>query len=87
MKKRLTENCIIRNVHSLLPDGGNPKMKEEDITPSLILRFFLNNHCKLPDKNHFYNINPKYMYSYGFFDRIKKLRNIFLEFDADCSSK
>ena len=87
MKRRLGSECVIRSVHNLLPLGGKPILKDEDITAGLILKFFLNTHCKLPEKNINYEINPKYLYTNDLFGRIKKLRDVFLEFDEDGSRK
>jgi len=66
--------------------NGVPIMKPEDITPNVILKWFLKEHLQPDDKFKNYHINPKYLYSNQFFDKIKKLRDIFMEFDEDGSS-
>ena len=66
--------------------NGVPVMAEEDITKGVKLKWFLKTHQQPVDKYKHYDINPKYLYSDQFFDKIKKLRDVFIEFDGDGSS-
>jgi hypothetical protein len=62
-------------------------MNEDKNSREYKLKAFLKENNKEPDKFSNINITPKYLYSKFIMNKIKKLRDIFLEFDEDGSSK
>jgi len=85
MRKRVNPKAIEKSVMSLLPNDG--KCMNEDINSKKYkIKQFLDGNIK-PDKFNNIKITPKYFFSNFIMKKIKKLRDIFLEFDNDGSSK
>jgi len=62
-------------------------MNEDVNSRKYKLKAFLKENNKKPDKFANIKITPKYFFSNFVMNKIKKLRDIFLEFDEDGSSK
>ena len=74
----------------MLPKDGEPILKETKNFEELKKRKFDNwfsSYLKPNDKFSNININPKFLFSKETLNKIFKLREIFLEFDDDGSSK
>jgi hypothetical protein len=85
MRKKVNAKAIEKSVLSLLPNNG--QCLNEDINSKKYkLKKFLNGNL-LQDKFSNIKITPKYFFSNFLISKIKKLRDIFLEFDEDGSSK
>ena len=93
MRQRVNVNTIKRSVQKLfvnddkdLPPDTNDGLDEEEIKKKR-LKKFLENYCRIDDKFKNITINPIYLYSEMIMKKILKLKQIFLEFDGDLSSK
>jgi hypothetical protein len=85
MRKKVNEKAIEKSVLSLLPNDG--KCLNEDVTSkNYKIKKYLNGNT-IQDKFSNIKITPKYFFSNFLMKKIKKLRDIFLEFDEDGSSK
>ena len=62
-------------------------LKEEEVTPMSILLEWLSHYLKPEKKYANIWINPKYFFSKSVYDKILKLKEIFLQFDEDGSRK
>ena len=71
---------------SLLSNNGEC-VNEEVNTRKYKIKKFLKENNKKTDKFSNIKITPKYFFSNSMINKIKKLRDIFLEFDEDGSSK
>lgn len=85
-KKRYPENIIKKSIYSLLPNNGAQMLKEEPTQLNKIMEW-LETYCKPKDKYNNLRINPKYFFSREIFNKILKLKEIFLQFDEDGSRK
>lgn len=61
------------------PQGDSPSRKEK-------IKAFLAGFCQPVDKFRHNEINSKYLFSKDLYDKIMKLKDIFIEFDEDYSS-
>ena len=78
------------SLNSMLPNNGIPVIPEEETEEEKNkreIKQFLSTYCKPIDKFNKMTINPKYLYDPVTFEKVKKLRDIFLEFDEDGSRK
>lgn len=71
---------------SLLPDNGECMIEEDTSEQKFKLKQFLKEYYKKSDNYKNIEITPKYFFSELIMNKIKKLRDIFLEFDEDGSS-
>lgn len=85
-KTKCPENIIKKSIYSLLPNNGAQMLKNEPTQLNKIMEF-LETYCKPTDKYQNLCINPKYFFSMEIFDKILKLKEIFLQFDEDGSRK
>lgn len=83
--KHFDDNFIKKSIYSLFPNNCEPMLKE--ITPMRMLMEWLSHYCKPTEKNKNLLINPKYFFSTEIYQKILKLKDIFLEFDEDGSRK
>ena len=90
LRRRYNEQVIQRSIYSLLPDNGKPVVpddeSEEDKQKRLLFEW-LDTFCKPKDRFKNVHINPKYFFTDKIFEKILKLKEIFLEFDEDGSRK
>ena len=90
LRCRYNEQVIQRSIDSLLPDNGKPVVpddeSEEDKQKRLLFEW-LDTFCKPKDRFKNFHINPKYFFTDKIFEKILKLKEIFLEFDEDGSHK
>ena len=90
LRRRYNEKVIQRSIYSLLPDNGKPVIpddeSEEDKQKRLLFEW-LDTFCKPKDRFKNVHINPKYFFTDKIFEKILKLKEIFLEFDEDGSRK
>ena len=75
----------------MLPDNGKPVVpddeSEEDKKHRLLMEYLDSLYKKVPDREKYVNINPKYFFDRRTFEKILKFKEIFLEFDEDQSRK
>ena len=90
LRTRYGENLIQKSIFSLLPDNGKPVVPEdetEDEKKQRLLMEWLDTYAKIPDRFRHVNINPKYFFNDKTFEKVLKLKEIFLSFDEDGSRK
>ena len=86
-RRRVNAKTIEKSVMTLLPNNGL-SVNEDVNDPKYKRRNFLDNEKKIiNDKFSEIKITPKYFFSHFIIKKIKKLRDIFLEFDEDGSGK
>ena len=90
LRRKYNDKVIERSIYSLLPDDGKPVVpddeSEEDKQKRLLFEW-LDTYCKPKDRFKNVQINPKYFFTDKIFEKILKLKEIFLEFDEDGSRK
>ena len=90
LRHRYSNQLIQKSIFSLLPDNGRPVVDEnespEDRKHRLLMEW-LSTYCQPNDKFKNVNINPKYFFNDKTFEKVLKLKEIFLEFDEDGSRK
>ena len=86
-RHRYNEDLIKKSIYSLFPNNCAPMLKEEEVTPMSILLEWLSHYLKPEKKYANIWINPKYFFSKSVYDKILKLKEIFLQFDEDGSRK
>ena len=91
LRHKYNDNIIEQSINTLLPDNGKPVIDEnecEEEKKRRILMEWLEEYNKpINDKSKYININPKYFFNRRTFEKILKLKEIFLEFDEDGSRK
>ena len=91
LRNRYSDSLIEKSVFSMLPDNGKPVVpedeSEEDKKHRLLMEFLDGLYKKVPDREKYVNINPKYFFDQKTFQKILKFKEIFLEFDEDQSRK
>jgi hypothetical protein len=87
-RRRVNESVIYRSINTMLPNNGLPvEDPNKTVTDMDKCKEWLTTHCKPNDKFKNIHITPKYFFSQLIMNKIKKLRDIFVEFDADGSRK
>jgi hypothetical protein len=86
MRKKVNKKTIERSVMTLLPNDGIC-INEDFNSKSYKNKKFLDSNKASLDKFSNIKITPKYFFSNFLIKKIKKLRDIFLEFDEDGSRK
>ena len=86
-RSKYSEDLIKKSIYSLFPNNCLPCMNEDEITPMTILLEWLSHYMKPKDKYKNVWINPKYFFSKDLYDKVLKLKEIFLQFDEDGSRK
>ena len=86
-RKHYSDDLIKKSIYSLFPNNCEPMLNEDEVTPMSILMEWLSHYCKPEDKHKNLWINPKYFFTKEIYEKILKLKDIFLEFDEDGSRK
>ena len=91
LRNKYSDSLIEKSVFSMLPDNGKPVVpedeSEEEKKHRLLMEFLDGLYKKVPDREKYVNINPKYFFDQKTFQKILKFKEIFLEFDEDQSRK
>ena len=91
LRQKFSDSLIEKSVFSMLPDNGKPVVpddeSEEDKKHRLLMEYLDSLYKKVPDREKYVNINPKYFFDRRTFEKILKFKEIFLEFDEDQSRK
>lgn len=91
LRRKYNERVIKKSIYSLLPDNGNPVIDYEaesvEDKRKRVRMDWLSNYCQPKDNFDNVCINPKYFFNQKTFEKILKLKEIFLEFDEDGSRK
>ena len=91
LRNKYSDSLIERSVFSMLPDNGKPVVPDDESEGEkkhrLLLEYLDSLYKKVPEKEKYVKINPKYFFDQKTFKKILKFREIFLEFDEDQSRK
>ena len=91
LRKKYGNSNIEKSIYTLLPNNGKPVIpddeNEKERRHRLTMEFLQNSNKKEENIQKFANINPKYLFDQTTFEKILKLKEIFLEFDEDDSRK
>ena len=90
LKHKFSNSLLEKSINTLLPDNGKPVIpddeSEEDRKHRKLMEF-LDSLKPVIEKEKNVNINPKYFFDPKTYEKILKLKEIFLEFDEDGSRK
>ena len=89
LRQKYSDSVIEKSIRTLLPKKNNSlflKEKENEKRHRKMLEY-LDSFKGPTGKEKFININPKYLYTESTFQKILKLREIFLEFDSRGAQK
>ena len=90
LRHKYSNSLLEKSIKTLLPDNGNPVIPEDESEEDKKKRKmseFLNSMKPVNEKEKNVNINPKYFFDKRTFEKVLKLKEIFLEFDEDGSRK
>ena len=91
LRKKYGNSNIKKSIYSLLPNNGKPVIPDDESEKEkrhrLTMEFLENSKKTEENLKTFANINPKYLFDETTFEKILKLKEIFLEFDEDDSRK
>ena len=91
LRNKYSDSLIEKSVFSMLPDNGKPLVPEDESPEEkkhrLLMEFLDSLYKKVPEREKYVNINPKYFFDQKTFQKILKFKEIFLEFDEDQSRK
>lgn len=91
LRKKCSENVIKKSIATLFPNNGKPvidsKAEPHNQKRQRLQREWLDSHAQPKDNFKNVVINPKYFFNQKTFEKILKLKEIFLEFDEDGSRK
>ena len=90
LKNKYSNSVLEKSINTLLPDNGRPVIPDDESKSDKKhrkLMEFLESLKPVIEKEKNVNINPKYFYNKKTFEKILKLKEIFLEFDEDGSRK
>ena len=90
LKNKYSNAVFEKSINTLLPDNGKPVIppdESEEEKKHRIFLEFLESLKPVIDKEKNVNINPKYFFDKNTFEKVLKLKKIFLEFDEDGSRK
>ena len=85
LRKKYSDSVIEKSVFSILPENGRAKIPLNESEAKKRQRKmieFLESFKGPLGKEKYVKINPKYLYNETTYDKIKKLKEIFLEFDG-----
>ena len=85
IRKKYSDSVIEKSVFSILPDNGKAKIpinESEAKKRQRKMMEYLQSFKGPIGKEKYVKINPKYLYNETTYDKIKKLKDIFLEFDG-----
>ena len=90
LRRKYSNSVLEKSINTLLPDNGKPVIpddeSEEDKKHRELIEF-LESLKPIIEKEKNVNINPKYFFDKITYEKILKLKEIFLEFDEDGSRK
>ena len=90
LRHKYSDSLLEKSINTLLPDNGKPVIpddeSEEDKKHRELMEF-LDSIKPIIAREKNVNINPKYFFNTKTFEKILKLKEIFLEFDEDGSRK
>ena len=90
LRKRYGEQLLQKSIFSLLPDNGKPIVPPNESSETKrrrLLMEWLSTYAKAQDKFQHVYINPKYLFNSTTYEKVLKLKEIFLSFDEDGSRK
>jgi len=90
LRSKYSDSLLEKSINTLLPDNGKPVIPDDETEEEKnhrILMEFLDSLKPENEKEKNVNINPKYFFDKATFEKILKLKKIFLEFDEDGSRK
>ena len=90
LRHKYSNSLIEKSINTLLPDNGKPVIPDdesEEDRKHRELKEFLDSSKPVIEKEKNVNINPKYFFDTETFEKVLKLKEIFLEFDEDGSRK
>ena len=90
LRSKYSDSLLEKSINTLLPDNGKPVIPDDETEEEKnhrILMEFLDSLKPVNEKEKNVNINPKYFFDKETFEKILKLKKIFLEFDEDGSRK
>ena len=90
LRSKYSDSILEKSINTLLPDNGKPVIPddetEEEKNHRLLMEFLVSSK-PVNEKEKNVDINPKYFFDKVTFEKILKLKKIFLEFDEDGSRK
>lgn len=90
LRHKYSDSLLEKSINTLLPDNGKPVIPDdesEEEKKHRELMEFLESIKPIIAREKNVNINPKYFFNTNTFEKILKLKEIFLEFDEDGSRK
>ena len=90
LRHKYSNSLLEKSINTLLPDNGRPVIPEDESEEDMKKRKmteFLNSMKPVNEKEKNVDINPKYFFDKRTFEKVLKLKEIFLEFDEDGSRK
>ena len=90
LRQKYSNSVLEKSINTLLPDNGKPVIPDDESEKEKNhrkLMEFLESTKPVIDREKNVNINPKYFFDKKTFEKILKLKEIFLEFDEDGSRK
>ena len=90
LRQKYSNSLLEKSINTLLPDNGRPVIPDdesENDRKHRKLMEFLESTKPVIEREKNVNINPKYFFDKKTFEKILKLKEIFLEFDEDGSRK
>ena len=90
LRNKYSDSLLEKSINTLLPDNGRPVVPDdesEEEKKHRELMEFLDSIKPIIAREKNVNINPKYFFNTKTFEKILKLKEIFLEFDEDGSRK
>ena len=90
LRSKYSDSLLEKSINTLLPDNGKPVIPDDETEGEKnhrLLMEFLESLKPVNEKEKNVNINPKYFFDKETFEKILKLKKIFLEFDEDGSRK
>ena len=90
LRSKYSDSLLEKSINTLLPDNGKPVIPDDETNGEKnhrLLMEFLDSLKPVNEKEKNVNINPKYFFDKETFEKILKLKKIFLEFDEDGSRK
>ena len=90
LRSKYSDSILEKSINTLLPDNGKPVIPDDETEEEKnhrLLMEFLDSSKPVNEKEKNVDINPKYFFDKVTFEKILKLKKIFLEFDEDGSRK
>ena len=90
LRSKYSDSVLEKSLNTLLPDNGKPVIPDDESERDRKhreLKEFIDSMKPVIEKEKNVNINPKYFFDKKTFEKVLKLKEIFLEFDEDGSRK